>query len=83
MILKTDKTVPRNQRAYQDVNNWPRTEQVFNAPKLDFDNHQWIQMGYEIIDNCPNCPKQGIAIPSGKMLVKKDGRYDIIDEPRG
>lgn len=83
MILKLDKKTPRNQRPIQDTSNWPKTEQVFDLPKLDFQNHQWVQRGYEIIDSCQNCPKQGIPIPVGKMLVRKDGRYDIIDEMEG
>lgn len=81
MILELKKT-PRNQRDYADVSKWPQTSQVFDAPTLDFSGHQWIQRGYELIDSCPACPKQGIPIPAGKMLIREDGKYSIVDELR-
>lgn len=78
MILKSK--LPRNQRDYEKVENWPQTEQVFELPKVDFQKHKWVQKGYEIIDSCDGCLRQGIPIPYGKMLVKEGGKYKIIDE---
>lgn len=58
----------------------PQTTTVLNPPRLVIDEHEWLQQGYVIIDQC--CDGQAIAIPSGKMLVKTDGRYDLVDESR-
>lgn len=62
----------------------PQTSQVFEAPNLIFDAHQWRQEGYELHDACSpstaTCVSVGIPIPSGKLLVKKGGGYDLIDE---
>lgn len=68
-----------------DIQTWPQTTAVFNAPRLDFNKHEWIQQGYEVIDNCRSgmCVKVGIPIPFGKMLVKKGGRYELVNEMRG
>lgn len=64
----------------------PQTTQVFDAPKMEADAHDWQQQGYHIIDACNpqrhDCHSGGIPIGFGKMLVKKDGRYDIVDETR-
>ena len=62
--------------------NIPQTQQVFNPPRLNFQGHTWIQQGYEIIDSCPSCPRQGVPIPSGKMLIRERGEYKLIDEAR-
>lgn len=81
MILDAGKkAVPRNQRAIQDETQWPQTDQVFDLPDVSFDNHQWVQQGYTLIDNCPNCLKQAISIPYGRMLVKEGGKYKLVDE---
>jgi hypothetical protein len=65
----------------------PSTSTVFNQPSLDVDSHDWVQQGYMITDTCSPktsaCQPVGIPIPSGKLLIKKDGRYDLIDETRG
>lgn len=63
-----------------DTDQLPQIEAVFDQPKLEIDKHEWIQQNYVIIDQC--CSHQAIAIPDGKLLVKKDGRYDLIDESR-
>lgn len=78
MILKSKPTEQKT----DNPENWPQTEQVFDKPKVDFDHHDWRQEGYQIIDSCPNCPEQAVSIPYGKMLVKKGGRYQIVDEGR-
>jgi hypothetical protein len=64
----------------------PQTEQVFDAPELVINQHEWIQQGYYITDVCSpkklDCYTGGIPIPYGKMLIRKDGRYDLTDESR-
>lgn len=68
----------------QDIESIPQTTKVFEAPSLIFDQHDWRQEGYMITDVCspsrPDCHRVGIPIPSGKVLVKKGGRYDLRDE---
>jgi hypothetical protein len=64
----------------EELQALPQTSTVLDTPKLEVDKHQWLQQGYVIIDQC--CDGQAIAIPSGKVLVKKDGRYDLVDESR-
>lgn len=64
----------------EDYPDAPQTTQVFEKPKIDFDNHTWIQRGYAIYDMCPGCPNQMITIPVGKMLKKEGGKYTITDE---
>lgn len=63
-----------------------QTDQVFDPPKLDLSGHTLIQEGYYIRDICspsrPDCYSGAFGIESGKMLVIKDGRYDIVDETR-
>lgn len=70
----------------EELSTLPQTSTVFNRPSLEFDSHEWIQQGYMLTDNCQpstaSCEAVGIPIPSGKLLIKKDGRYDIIDEQR-
>lgn len=63
-----------------ELEQLPQLETVFDQPKLEIDKHQWLQQGYYIIDQC--CSGMAIAIPSGQMLIKKDGRYDLVDESR-
>jgi hypothetical protein len=62
----------------------PQTPNVFDKPALVFNDHKWIQQGYEVIDDCnpktPACHPGGIPIPSGKTLVKRGKEYDLIDE---
>jgi hypothetical protein len=64
----------------------PSTSTIFDRPTLEFDSHDWVQQGYTLTDTCnPHtsaCEPAGIPIPSGKLLIKKDGRYDLIDEKR-
>lgn len=70
----------------EELATLPQTTQVFDRPPLEFDNHQWQQEGYFISDICNpkgvNCQVAGIPIGNGKMLVKEDGRYSIVDEGR-
>lgn len=80
MLLETDAPVTRKQKELADETSWPQTDQVFEPKAVDFQAHQWIQQNYQIIDNCPNCPRQAIAIPSGTMLVKEGGKYTIVRE---
>lgn len=83
MILEPDvKALPKNQQAIADENTWPSTETIFEPKKTTFDSHDWVQQGYFIIDNCANCPRQAVPIPSGKMLVKEGGKYAIVNEVR-
>jgi len=62
----------------------PQTDKVFDRPAMDFQSHDWMQQNYMITDNCQphraDCHNVGIPIPSGKTLIKKDGRYDLVDE---
>lgn len=64
----------------------PQTDAVFNQPKLVVDEHDWLQEGYMIRDNCQpsrmNCVNAGIPIPSGQMLIKEKGAYKLVDEMR-
>lgn len=68
----------------EELANLPQTTQIFDPPKLKFKQHEWRQEGYMISDNCsparPDCMNVGIPIPNGKMLVKRDGRYDLVPE---
>lgn len=79
MILEPSKK-PRNQREIEDTTSWPHTTQVFDMPNVKFDNHDWVQEGYYLIDSCSTCPRQAVAIPYGKMLIKEGGKYKLIDE---
>lgn len=62
----------------------PQTETVFDQPQIEFNHHQWVQEGYFVRDVCtPStivCHQGGIPIPSGKVLVKSNGQYDLKDE---
>jgi hypothetical protein len=70
-----------------DDNELPQTATVFDRPALAFDSHEWQQQGYMVTDICQPrtsaCEPVGIPIPSGKLLIRKDGRYDLVDEVRG
>lgn len=68
------------QKKTKEVKDWPKTEQVFELPNIDFQKHQWIQEGYFLIDSCGPCPRQGVPIPYGKVLVREEGKYNLIDE---
>lgn len=65
----------------------PQTSTVFDRPALEFDSHDWQQQGYTLHDMCSPrtaaCQEIGVPIPSGKLLVRKDGKYDLVDEQRG
>lgn len=65
-----------------EIENMPQTTTVFNQEALDFHKHTWVQEGYELIDTCAHCPRYGIPIPFGKMLVKGENGYELIDELR-
>lgn len=62
----------------------PQTENVFDKPALNFDEHQWLQQGYELTDNCPiktaACHTGNIPLPSGQMLIKDAKGYRLVDE---
>ncbi len=68
----------------EEINKLPQTNQVFEAPELVVSEHEWRQQGYMITDICnpskPTCQHVGIPIPSGKLLIKKNGGYDLVDE---
>lgn len=64
----------------EELNQLPQTQAVFNQPKLEFDNHTWIQQGYQAFDQC--CGHPPVTLPSGKTLIRKDGHYDLVDELR-
>jgi hypothetical protein len=69
----------------EELANLPQTTQVFDAPKLVINEHEWVQEGYMIHDNCllskPTCVNVGIPIPPGKLLIKtKQGTYDLVEE---
>lgn len=83
MILKSDKQklAERYKKGkHTDTSKWPQTDQVFEKPDLQFNSHIWQQRGYAIYDMCPSCPDQMIPLPVGKMLIKENGRYNIINE---
>lgn len=67
-----------------DDQELPQTTQIFDAPTMDANAHDWQQQGYSIYDNCspkkPDCYSGGIPIRNGTMLIKKEGRYDFINE---
>ena len=67
-----------------EVTTLPQTTTVFNQPPLVMDDHDWIQQGYYLSDNCnpqrPDCLNTGIPIPPGKTLVKQGGKYDLVPE---
>lgn len=65
-----------------DPQTWPQTTQVFNPPRFNFGDHKWVQRGYFLHDECEGCVRQAIQIPSGKMLVKEKGEYQLVDEKR-
>lgn len=70
----------------EELAGLPQTPQVFEAPKLKIAEHDWLQEGYYIRDNCAvpkiSCIPGGLPIPSGKVLVKNTGGYELIDELR-
>lgn len=63
-----------------ELETLPQTETIFDQPALDFNSHTWVQQGYTIVDTCGTHPSQGIAIPSGMLLTRKDGVYSLVDE---
>ena len=68
----------------EELATLPQTENVFETPPVVFDEHKWIQMGYMLHDHCQPrtsaCQEQGIPIPSGKVLVRRNRTYTLIDE---
>lgn len=62
----------------------PQTEKVFDAPKLHINQHEWLQRGYMIEDNCKtpkaDCVTAGIPIPTGSLLIKTEKGYDLVNE---
>lgn len=63
-----------------EVEALPQTSTILKEPNLVMDEHNWQQQGYTIIDQC--CNGLAISIPYGKMLIKENGRYDLVDELR-
>lgn len=64
----------------------PQTTQVFDAPQMDANKHDWKQEAYSIYDTCspkkPDCYSGQIPIKNGTMLIKnKEGKYDFVAEP--
>lgn len=68
----------------EEIARLPQTQQVFDRPQMRFDQHTWQQEGYYLTDICnphtADCHNVGIPIPTGKLLIKKNGRYDLVDE---
>lgn len=68
----------------EQLESIPQTTKVFEPQPMDFTAHVWRQEGYMISDVCspsrPDCQHVGIPIPTGKMLVKVNGHYDIVPE---
>lgn len=68
----------------EEIEALPQTAQVFTPSPLHINDHDWRQEGYMITDVCspsrPDCQYVGIPIPSGKLLVKRGGTYDLVDE---
>jgi len=62
----------------------PMTEAIFEAPKLVFDDHTWMQMGYVAYDHCqprlPACMTDPIPLPYHKLLKKIGGHYKLVNE---
>lgn len=70
----------------EEIAALPQTDTVFDQPKLVVNEHEWLQSGYMMTDNCSparmNCINAGIPLPNGKMIVKEKGAYKIVDEMR-
>lgn len=64
----------------EEIEALPATDTVFEAPKMKFSDHTWVQEGYQIIDTCPACPRYGVPIPYGQMLIKDEKGYRLVDE---
>lgn len=68
----------------EELASLPQTTAVFDQPKLVIDEHEWVQRGYMIEDNCrpkrANCLAIGAPIPTGKLLIKEKGRYKLVSE---
>jgi hypothetical protein len=75
-----------NSFSEEELNSLPQTATIFDKPALQFDTHTWQQEGYMLRDVCnpanSSCEPVGIPIPSGKLLIRKDGSYDLVDEKR-
>lgn len=57
-----------------------RTEWVIPKRDFDFQAHQWQQYGTQLV--CESCsPRHASKIDPGKVLVREDGLYKIIDAP--
>lgn len=60
------------------------TEMVFDKPTMNFNDHAWVQRGYELTDACSpksmSCEPIGIPIANGQMLVGQKGAYKLVDE---
>ena len=62
----------------EELQDLPQTTTVLNTPSLNMQSHTWLQSGNKLIDQC--CDGREVTIPYGKMLIKQDGFYDLIDE---
>ena len=62
----------------EEIDALPQTETVFDQPNLEFDKHEWVQQGYTAIDQC--CGHPPVSLPFGSLLIKKEGRYQLVDE---
>lgn len=63
-----------------ELGELPSTTMVFDKPQINLDDHQLRQEGYMVVDECPSHPVTSFGIPSGKMLIRKEGRYSLVDE---
>lgn len=52
----------------------------WTIPKRDFDfqNHEWLQEGTQIVCRGASHPSHASPIPVDKMLVKEEGEYKIV-----
>lgn len=59
-------------------NSEKKTAKVHSFKHKAVEHHDWVQRGNHII--CESCLNQHSApVPPGKMLVKKEGEYALVD----
>lgn len=62
----------------------PQTQAIFEQQPMVVNDHEWLQEGYMMRDNCHpatiNCVNAGIPIPQQKLLVKDQKGYHLVDE---
>lgn len=53
-------------------------EQIKELQNLPgFHDREWVQKGNQLVERNG---QTGITIPAGKMLIKKEGKYHLVDD---